>query len=271
MYAIHPIELATLTGPKDTLTYRVDRDKQVTFPVLAFLLVAADADDETAVLVDTGIKPADSEFFEDFFGEVGPPGGGPEPLIEGLADHGVEPADVDEVILTHLHHDHASNTDLFPDATFYVQETELDAAEDPPAVLADSYAESNLRSLEELDVRVVDGDHSLRDGIELLSTPGHTQGSQSVVVETADGPYVLISDLAYTRHNLEPGLSSIVDATGRTVETTPLDYDYIPPGILTSVVDCYDSVARVREYVGDECALLSSHEAGLAERYPASE
>lgn len=270
MYVIYPIELATLTGPKDTLTYRIDRDKRVTFPVLAFLLVPDDTDGPT-VLVDTGIKAADSAFFEDFFGDVGPPGGGPDPLVEGLANRGVAPSDVDEVVLTHLHHDHASNTALFPDATFYVQAAERDAAADPPAVLADSYAESNLRALEELDVRTVDGDHVLHEGIELLLTPGHTPGSQSVVVETADGPYVLISDLAYTRHNLEPGLTSIVDATGETVETTPLDYDYVPPGILTSVVDCYDSVARVRERVGDECALLSSHEAGLAERYPAFE
>ena len=260
MYTIHPITCGVLTAPKDGLTYRFDRDVEVAFPVLAFVLTADDADDETTVLVDTGVKPESDPYMRGRGRSVGPPGGGPEPLRDGLAEHGLSPSDVDTVVLSHLHHDHSSNNDLFPDAEFLVHREELAAARDPLPVFRRSYPDDNVGSLDDLDVTVVECDYRLREGIELLHTPGHTQGQLSIVVETAAGPHALVGDLVYVRHNLEPGISSIVDATGREIDVTPVEGDYIPPGIHTDVVACYESMDRIRRRIGADGTIVPGHD-----------
>lgn len=120
------------------------------------------------------------------------------------------------------------------------------------------------------DPTLVDGCCQLRTGIELIPTPGHTEGSQSVVVETDGGPHALVGDLAYTRHNLEPSLSEIVDANGETVAVTPTDHDYVPPGTVVDVAACYRSMERIRDRVGPDGVILPGHDAELATEYPIS-
>lgn len=268
MYTIHPIQCATLTSYKDSLTYKLDREVKVEFPVLSFLVTADDPDDDTVILVDTGVKEADDDYIVGRDKQVGPPGGGPDPLVDGLAEQGLAPADVDHVIITHLHHDHTSNNELFTEAEFLVQRGELEAFHDPIPLFANTCPEDNVAALEEMDVTVTDGDYRLREGIELLLTPGHTEAMQSVVVQTAACPHALIADLAYSKHNLDPSLTSITDAAGQTLETTPVDYDYCPPGTLVDVAACYDSIARLRDRVGPDGVLLPGHDAELADRYP---
>ena len=58
---------------------------------------------------------------------------------------------------------------------------------------------------------------------------------------------------------MNPGLSSITDATGASLETTPVEDDYLPPGLHVDAAACYESVARLRERVGDDDRLLSGH------------
>lgn len=268
MYSIHPIECGTLIATKSAHTYRVDEGVPVEFPVYAFLVVADDPGDDTAILVDTGVASTDSPFMRERDREVGPPGGGPEPLVDGLADHGVDPADVDHVILTHLHHDHAANCEVFEGAEFLFQRRALEDARDPLPVFADTYLEDTVETLESLETTPIDGGFRLREGIDLIPTPGHTRGSQSVIVETAEGPCALIADLAYSRHNLDPGRSDIRDANGDVVETTPVDADYLPPGILVDVDACYESIARLRERIGENGVLLPGHDAEITERVP---
>lgn len=268
MYTIRPIRCGTLTSFKNAQTYRIDHDTEVTFPVLSFLVLPTDPDDETVILVDTGVKSADSAYMREHGRTVGPPGGGPEPLVDGLAAHGVAPADVDTVVLTHLHHDHSSNNDLFENAEFFVQSTELSAARSPPPIFADAYPRDNVDALERMDLTAIDGEHAVRPGLDLVPTPGHTIGSQSVVVETAGGPHVLMADLAYSRHNLEPGLTAIRDADGDVIETTSVDADFLPPGLFEDLRACYESVEILRERVGSEGVFLPGHDAELADRYP---
>ena len=109
MFTIHPIHAGTLALDKSGMTYLIDEGITVRSPVLVFLLLPTDPEDDRVVLVDAGVAAGriagrDVE------------GGGPEPIREGLAAHGFDPADVDHVILTHLHHDHAANAESFPDA-----------------------------------------------------------------------------------------------------------------------------------------------------------
>lgn len=265
MYTVVPIRCGALSANKAFLTYRIDGDVEYEFAVFAFLLRPEDPADPVA-LVDTGVKPTDSEYMRGRDNrQVGPPGGGSEPLVEGLAREGLEPGDVDAVVLTHLHHDHAANLELFPDAEFVLQRAELEAIRDPLPIAAGSYIPGTLEFLEGAELHVVDGDVDLAGGIELLFTPGHTEGSQTVVVPTPGGEIALIADLAYSRHNLQPGIDSIVDAAGEPVPVTPQDMDYIPPGIHVDVRACYESIARVQERLGDGGTIVPSHDPSVAD------
>ncbi|MEV8535599.1 MBL fold metallo-hydrolase [Streptomyces sp. NPDC051211] len=138
-------------------------------------------------LVDAGVGPAE-----------GPAAGwAPVPgrLPAALAEAGIDPAEVDTVVLTHLHEDHAGWTSgadgrpFFPAARYVVQraETEALAADDPVR----AWTVDPLRRSGQLSE--VDGRHRLGGGLTLLPTPGHTPGHQSVLVEQSGGREVLIT------------------------------------------------------------------------------
>jgi len=263
MYTVHPIHCGTLDLPRRILTYLLGEGATVASPVTVFLLAPEDPDDPV-VVVDAGAER----------GAVAGrtvPDGGPEPIREGLAERGFSPADVDYLVLTHLHHDHAANVDLFPGSDLLVQRSELAVARDHLPHMRRAYVEAHAAATEDADPTLVDGEYRLHEGIELLHTPGHTEGMQSVVVETAAGPHALVGDLVYCRQNLDPEATEIRDVRGESVEVTPVDYDppYVPPGLHVDVAACYESVARLRERVGPDGVLLGSHDpAELGEPYP---
>lgn len=123
---------------------------------------------------------------------------------ELLARLEVAPDDVDDVVLTHLHYDHAGNLDLFPHAVVHLQEAEIAyctgrcmchatlrrpyEARDVAAVIERLYAGR---------LRYVDGDAELAPGLSLHRLGGHTAGLQVVRVHTARGYVVLASDAAH--------------------------------------------------------------------------
>lgn len=126
-------------------------------------------------------------------------GGGHAALTACLAAEGLAPGDIDHVVLTHLHFDHADNLDLFPDACVVVQRGELAEAIDPvPSQRIFFWRETiaNLTSRKRgKQLRLVDGDLMLFPGFELLSLPAHTAGMQIPIVTTDKGKVGLVSDL----------------------------------------------------------------------------
>lgn len=260
MYDITPILCDVLYLPPPVSAYMHCGDREIPVPVFSFLLTAADPADDTAVLVDTGMEAPDSDGL--VHGRQVGLGRGFEPLREGLEERGLSPTDVDYVVLSHLHHDHAAHTDRFTEAEVVVQRAELDAAADPLPTVRRAYNDDHREALADLDTTVVDGDHELLDGIELLFTPGHTEGSQSLVVETPDGQRVVAADVAYSSYNLDPTISSYVDADGGEVAVEPRDLEYWPPGIFVDLAACYESVRRLRRRVPDDGWFLS-HDVNL--------
>lgn len=132
--------------------------------------------DHGATLVDTGVGAAGGEA-ADWLGTAGRLPG----LLQGL---GIEPHEIDTVILTHIHLDHVGwNTEQdrprFSNATYVVQQAELDHVKGGP-----TYERFVRPIVEAGQLRVVDGETRL-DGMRLLPTPGHTPGHQSVVTERA--------------------------------------------------------------------------------------
>lgn len=245
-------------GKGQIFTYLVDLDVSMTIPVMSYLVLAND--DDVVALVDTGIDPAR------YTGEREIDRGGPEPYREALTEFGLEPGDVDYVVMTHLHNDHVGNIELFADAEFLLQRSELEAAREPLPHMAFAYSPETVDRIEAVDPTLVDGGYRLREGFELLHTPGHTHGSQSVVVRTEAGPIAMVGDLGYCRHNFEPGISSILDAHGESVPVTPTDVQYIPPGLHVDTEACYESYDRIRERVGQDGVMLGGHDAEVLGR-----
>lgn len=126
-------------------------------------------------------------------------GGGHGALTEALAKEGLAPADINYVVLTHLHFDHADNLDLFPDACVVVQRAELMAAVDPVPSQRIFYWKPTINNLMARkrpgQLRLVEGDVQLFPGFELLFVPSHTEGMQVPVVTTSKGRVALASDL----------------------------------------------------------------------------
>lgn len=122
-----------------------------------------------------------------------------------LALHGVRREEIDYVLLTHLHFDHAVNVDMFPNATFVCSRAEWEYANNE--ILRDKFVE--LPALAVLNnsrlVLVEDGDEVL-PGITAILTPGHTPGCCSYLLDQGDGTvWGLVGDAAKNRRELERG------------------------------------------------------------------
>jgi glyoxylase-like metal-dependent hydrolase (beta-lactamase superfamily II) len=115
---------------------------------------------------------------------------------EVLRRNGVDPKEIDTVIVTHLHHDHTGYLHLFENAHFYVQEKEMLESYFPVGYQAVGCCQEDWIDLVPR-FRLVNGDFRLREGIELLFAPGHTAGHQAVAVNTARGKAIIFGDAAY--------------------------------------------------------------------------
>ncbi|WP_316214396.1 N-acyl homoserine lactonase family protein [Bradyrhizobium sp. SZCCHNR2035] len=129
--------------------------------------------------------------------------------VEALAAFGVAPAQIREVVVTHLHYDHAGNLDRFPNARFHLQEREMAYAtgrcmcngllRHPFSV---EHVTAMVRHVYRERVVFHCGDGEIAPGITVHRVGGHSDGLQAVRVETARGPVVLASDAAHYFANL---------------------------------------------------------------------
>ena len=126
-------------------------------------------------------------------------GGGHEALTRVLAGEGLAPGDIDHIVLTHGHFDHADNLDLFPDACVVLQRDELHHAADPVPSQRIFYWQSTLGNLVQRkrpgQIRTLDGDTQLFDGFRVLKVPSHTPGMQVPLLTTEKGVVAIASDL----------------------------------------------------------------------------
>jgi N-acyl homoserine lactone hydrolase len=150
---------------------------------------------------------------------------------EALKKVGVSPVDIDLVICTHLHIDHNALGHSYKRARFIVQKKELEAALNPHPIEAPIFPPREYFA--DLDYEVINGDSRVIDGIQILFTPGHTSGGQSVMIDTEKGR-VVISGLCTTRNNFWPQ------------ELEPGSMPVIPPSIHLDIREAYDSLLRIK-------------------------
>lgn len=152
---------------------------------------------------------------------------------EGLQKLGLEVGDIDYIIITHSHHDHIANLRRFPKAKAVIQYAELEQIRHPFA-----YEKSLLpKDFQELfkDVRweVVQGDTKIDDHIELLFTPGHSAGGQSVAVKTANG-IAVITGWCCMQENFDPPL-----------KFKEMGFPFTISALHTNPIELYDSNKKV--------------------------
>ena len=155
-------------------------EETIRFPVPVYLIDTGAA----RILVDTGVHPDAVSDPAARYGSAEAIGPITPEVDESIAEQ-VDLDTVTHVVMTHLHFDHASGLDLVPASVpMVVQRREWQAAHDAEQVARNFYVPRDYTGTERPVVEV-DGDHDLLgDGsVRLLSTPGHTPGHQSVLVE----------------------------------------------------------------------------------------
>lgn len=133
-----------------------------------------------------------------------------KPVPEGLAALGLTPDKVPDVILTHMHYDHAGNNDLFRGARFHLQEREMSFVTGKCMchdLLRHPFEEEDVvtmvRKVFAGRVEFHDGASEVAPGITVHHVGGHSRGLQCVRVNTARGPVVLASDAAHYYEHIE--------------------------------------------------------------------
>jgi N-acyl homoserine lactone hydrolase len=186
---------------------------------------------EGVVLFDTGLHPVHIDRPDATYGPqstVKPVMDRDDAIVARLASVGVRPDEVAIVVNSHLHFDHAGNNGAFPKATFIVQGDHLAFAKGKPTFPGIYW------DIPELTYMPVSGRTRVARGVEVVPTPGHAPGHQSLVVDLPDtGRVVLCGDAAFTRENLERGEIRAADEPAAKVSL----------GLIRSLVD--DDLDRV--------------------------
>ncbi|MGH0035679.1 MAG: MBL fold metallo-hydrolase [Myxococcota bacterium] len=142
-------------------------------------------DERSCVLVDTGVG-ADSDLINGLYNPVC------ADLPAVLREAGVSLSEVTAVVNSHLHFDHCGNNPLFPGVPILVQEAELRAS------LAAGYTVPEWVRFAGANYEPISGRRALSPCIELMPTPGHTPGHQSVVVRSGEQVEVVVAQASYT-------------------------------------------------------------------------
>jgi glyoxylase-like metal-dependent hydrolase (beta-lactamase superfamily II) len=173
---------------------------------------------------------------------------------EGLKAIGIDPAAVLDVVLTHLHYDHAGNLDLFPAAVFHVQDAELAYATGRCMchdALRHAFSVEDVvtmvRRVYDGRARFHDGTVELAPGISLHRVGGHTAGLQVVRVHTARGWVVLASDATHYYANIR--------------RRSPFP-------IVLNVADMLEAYGIVERLADGPDHIIPGHDPLVRERYP---
>jgi len=212
VYEIYPMQTARTVRPMANLTYLRNFDNNVEMFYGAFLLRSADYN----ILVDTGCDAR--RYSAGHF----PPVEDVASLGRNLGRFSLAVKGIDAVIITHLHFDHAAFLHMFPHCPVFVQLRELRSAFNPHPYFSSFYVPAFFKDVK---FEMIDGDMELFPGIEVALVPGHSAGTQAVIVETGRGR-AAVSGFCCVAENFQEGNLAI-------------------PGIHEDVRQAYDSINKL--------------------------
>ncbi len=192
--------------PKPLWQRRIAPDERNRIPLHMRCLLLED--DGRLILIDNGVGDKYDAKFQDIFAIDHDE----HTLHASLNDAGFSPDDVTDVILTHLHFDHAGGSTTrqgdrlvpaFPNATYHVQHTHLDWARQPNEREKASFLSENIEPLVASgQINRIDGAGAVFPGIEVMLVNGHTEAQQMVKITGPEGTLVFVADLLPTSHHL---------------------------------------------------------------------
>ncbi len=225
-YHIHPLVMGSKRFDKSMMTYQFGYGTPYIIPIYSWYLEGGDR----KILIDTGeMSPVRSQDRQKDLG-------GPiHTFEEGLAKVGLEPADIDAVIHTHLHNDHCENDYKCENAEFFVHPLELEHAHNPHP-LDYRYLEDYILDVEENgQIKTVDRDCELFPGVRVMHTPAHTPGGLSVLVDTDQGLAIIT------------GFCVIYDNFYPPKQILAMEMEAIPPGTHVNVYEAYNIMLKVKD------------------------
>lgn len=165
------------------------------------------------ILVNTGIGPDEkyNERFRQIYNIQHPPS-----LLSSLAEHNLNPEDINIVINTHLHFDHCGGNTIpqlpdktkfvptFPKAKYVIQKDEWENATNPTERTRASYRPENILPLKEYGLlQLVDGEKEIVPGVKVKPTGGHTRGHQVILFNSEGKKGIYWSDLIPTTAHID--------------------------------------------------------------------
>src|SRR5688572_8898177 len=179
-----------------------------------------------------------------------------KPVGEGLRALGIDPDEVQDVIVTHLHYDHCGNHDLFPRARYHVQDMEMSYAtgrhmchhEIRVPFEADDVV-AMVRKVFAGRVAFHDGEDELAPGISVHHIGGHSKGLQCVRVKTRRGNVVLASDATHLYAHVNEG------------RVFPVTY---------SVAETLEGYRTLRKLAESSKHIVPGHDPAVLTEYPAA-
>jgi len=147
------------------------------------------------ILLDTGVGD-DNEFVNEVYAPT------IHPIDQSLGAIGIDIGEIVAVVNCHLHLDHCGQNPRFygSDIPVFAQAAELDAAAADPM-----YTDPTWAAVPDAQLRRIDGDETLAEGVRVLTTPGHTAGHQSIAVESDEGTIVLAGQAAWSAEEFATG------------------------------------------------------------------
>ncbi len=243
VYEIYALKYAgPFTRPACMYSWFQDLDK---FIQIHYYLFAIRGGGET-IVVDFGVRPQLAKE-RSLAGYVSP--------VDVLKRIDIDAQKVKTAVVTHIHFDHVSGIELFPQATIFLQEKEFNfwinnpiARRAPFLHLTDPAANRYLAGLKgKKRLRLIRGDKKIFPGIELLLCPGHTIGLQTLAVNTARGRAVLGSDSAH------------IFSSYRTD---------IPSALITDLIAWMKTYDKIRAKASSIDLIFPGHDLALLENYP---
>ena len=136
-----------------------------------------------------------------------------DPLLRNLNAAGFAPEDIDVVVFSHLHFDHAGGgtclndageiVPSFPKAEYIAQRREWVMATSGLPELRGAYPQENLLPLHASgQLKLIDGNVEIMPGLRAIVTGGHTEGHQALVIESGGETAVFLGDICGTRMHL---------------------------------------------------------------------
>lgn len=173
---------------------------------------------------------------------------------DALEKFGVSPDSIKDVVVTHLHYDHAGNLDRFPNARFHLQDREMAFATGRcmcAGTLRHPFSVEDVtlmvRHVYNERVTFHNGDGEIAPGVTLHRVGGHSDGLQVVRVLTERGPVVLASDAAHYYANM---------------------HRRSPFSIVYNVGDMFDAWDIVNRLAGHPDRAIPGHDPLVSEIYP---